>query len=152
MNPHDPEKLERLIHQTLRSLPDRRAPHTLEARVLAALAARVALPWWRQAFTAWPLAARAVFVMISTAAAAGLVFVVMSGSNGLPTVAPTLARLQAPFIELNALGAAISDFCGAMMRSIPPLWLYGSIAVVATLYTALFGLSAAAYRTLYARR
>ena len=38
MPSHDPEKLERLIHQTLRSLPNRRAPHTLEARVLAALA------------------------------------------------------------------------------------------------------------------
>ncbi len=152
MNPHDPEKLERLIHQTLRALPDRRAPHTLEARVLAAVAARMALPWWRQAFTAWPLAARAIFVLVSTAAAAGLVFAVMTGSDGLPTVAPALARLQAPFVQLNAIGAALSDFCGAVMRAIPPLWLYGSLAVMAMLYTALFGLSAAAYRTLYARR
>jgi len=31
-----PEELERIIHQTLRSLPPRRAPHSLESRVLVA--------------------------------------------------------------------------------------------------------------------
>ena len=39
---HDPEKLERAIHETLRALPPRRAPRTLEARVLAELERRAA--------------------------------------------------------------------------------------------------------------
>jgi hypothetical protein len=150
MNPHDPEKLERLIHRTLRSLPDRRAPHTLEARVLAAVTARMALPWWRQAFTAWPLAARAVFLVVSTTAAAGLVLLVMSG--GLPDAAPLVARISAPFAELRALATSVGDFSEIVIRAIPPLWLYGGIAIIATLYTALFGLGAAAYRTLYVQR
>ena len=38
------EKLERAIHQTLRALPPRRAPRSLEDRVFAELARRAALP------------------------------------------------------------------------------------------------------------
>ena len=37
MNANNPQDLEKLIHCTLRSLPDRRAPATLEHRVLAAI-------------------------------------------------------------------------------------------------------------------
>jgi len=150
MNPHDPEKLERLIHRTLRSLPDLRAPHTLEARVLAAVAARAALPWWRQPFPAWPFAARAIFVLLSATVATGLVWLGMSG--GLPDVAQLWARISAPFGELSALAASVANFTEIVTRAIPPLWLYGGIALVATLYTTLFGLGAAAYRTLYVQR
>jgi hypothetical protein len=149
MTPHDPEKLERLIHQTLRSLPDRRAPHTLEGRVMAALATRTALPWWRQSFTSWPGAVRAGFLVLSIAAAAGLVLLGMSGSGGLSTAAPLMARLFAPVAELRAVATSLGDFCAVMIHAIPSLWLYGGLALVAVLYTALFGLSAAAYRTLY---
>jgi hypothetical protein len=46
-NPENNErKLERLIHETLRELPARQAPSSLENRVLAELARRTALPWW----------------------------------------------------------------------------------------------------------
>lgn len=54
-------RLERLLDRTLRGLPVRRAPATLESRVLAELARRAALPWWRRSFVHWPQAARAVF-------------------------------------------------------------------------------------------
>lgn len=48
--PDPEEKLERLIHRTLRDLAPRRAPRTLEARVFAELERRAALPWWRQSY------------------------------------------------------------------------------------------------------
>ena len=44
----NPDNLEQLIDRTLRELPLRRAPRTLETRVLAAIAARQALPWWKR--------------------------------------------------------------------------------------------------------
>jgi hypothetical protein len=40
----------------------------------------------------------------------------------------------------------------AVVGSISPLWLYGGAALVVGMYVALFGLGAAAYRTLYASR
>ena len=66
---HSPEDLEKFIHQTLRALPARRAPHSLESRVRAAIAARAALPWWRQSFARWPLAARVAFFIGSAGVA-----------------------------------------------------------------------------------
>jgi hypothetical protein len=151
---HSPEDLEKLIHQTLRALPARRAPHSLESRVRAAIAARAALPWWRQSFAQWPLAARVAFFVAS----AGLVKValmaavwVMAGfdtaefSNAFST---QLAWWQAA----ASVFAGVGDFCAVLYRSIPPLWLYVGAAFVAVMSAALFGLGATAYRTLYSNR
>jgi len=154
MKPNDDQKLERLIHSTLRGLPPRRAPRTLEARVLAEIERRAAQPWWRKSFANWPLPARAVFVVAS----AGLVKValmavvwVMAGFDA--------ARFRDAFStqfawmeSISAVGRALGDFGSATLNSIPALWLYGGAAIVLALYMALFGLGAAAYRTLYAAR
>jgi hypothetical protein len=149
-----PEDLEKIIHQTLRALPPRRAPHSLEARVRAALEARASLPWWKQSFARWPLAARVAF-FIGSAGVAKLVLMatlwVMAGFDGAQfagAFSTQFGWIQTASAIVNGLG----DFCGALYRSIPPLWLYGGLAFVATMYAALFGLSAAAYRTLYANR
>ena len=43
----------------------------------------------------------------------------------------------------------IVSYTSDTFASIPSLWLYGGVALVATLYAAFFGLGATAYRTLY---
>ena len=151
---HSPEQLEKLIHQTLRSLPAQRAPHSLEARVLAAIEARAALPWWKQSFVRWPLAARVAFFVGSAGVAKlGLMGVVWAMA-GFDRVQFTSAfSTQFTWIQTtSAVVANVGDFFGLLYRSIPPLWLYGGLAFVALMYAALFGLGAAAYRTLYANR
>jgi hypothetical protein len=145
-----PEELEQMIHRTLRSLPDRRAPRSLEGRVMAAIAARAALPWWKQSFARWPLAARAGFLLASLAALAVAVF----GSAAVDTAA-LAARTSLRFTWLGVLkDAAVGtvDFAAIVFHAIPPLWLYGSAAALGALYLTLFGLGATAYRTLYASR
>jgi hypothetical protein len=149
-----PEELEKLLHQTLRSLPDRRAPRSLESRVLAAIEARAARPWWQQSFAQWPVAARSVFILL----AGGIVKLmlmatvwVMAGFNS----EQYSNAFSTQFAWLNRIGAAISgtgDFFVLLWHSIPPLYLYGGLACLGALYLALFGLGAAAYRTLYANR
>jgi len=79
---HSPEDLEKFIHQTLRSLPARRAPHSLEARVRAAIEARAALPWWKQSFAQWPVAARFAFVIASAGLAKLAIMAVVWGMAG----------------------------------------------------------------------
>jgi len=59
----DPSPIENLtlakrVDAELRALPLVRAPAALQARVLAELARRQALPWWRQSFRDWPMAAQ----------------------------------------------------------------------------------------------
>ena len=154
MNSPDPEKLERLIHQTLRDLPAHRAPRSLESRVLAEIGRRAALPWWKQSFAHWPLAARVLFLLAS----AGLVKLALMASvlamAGFDSA--QFADAFAPQVAWLRTGLAIAEgtreFFGAVFRAIPPLWLYGAVAAIGATYAALFGLGAAAYRTLHARR
>lgn len=158
MNPsdHDPreQKLERFIHQTLRELPARRAPGSLEQRVLAELSRRAALPWWRKSFVHWPLAARAAFLVgcigVVKLALMGAVWV-MAGFDTTQyreAFAQQLAWMDSGLVVVHAIGG----FFEIIARNIPPLWLYGGLAFLATMYVALFGLGAAAYKALQAHR
>lgn len=150
MNPHDEQKLERLIQQTLRDLPPRRAPRSLEQRVLAALEQRAALPWWRKGFVYWPPAARAAFVMLAVTVVAGFSWLLTGVDAG-----PVVARLIPTFAWIDGIASIASasrEFVEVVLRSIPSTWLYGGLIAVASLYAALFGLGATAYRLLYAHR
>jgi hypothetical protein len=141
--------LERLLERTLRELPLRRAPLTLESRVLAELARRAALRWWRRSFAHWPQAARAAFVSMCVILA-WLAFAAggwtVSGLRSLHEggVWPMPWARQA--VEVMGIARWLS---GELARAIPPDWIYGGLAAGALLYTALLGLGVAAYRTLY---
>jgi len=149
-----PDELEQFIHRTLRSLPDRHAPATLEARVRAAIEARAAIPWWHKSWSYWPASVRALFVVFCGCLAAVVVVV----GAGLPTTvdpaqvnqafAPLLSRIH----PLISLGRSLGDVVAVFARSIPTWWLYGAAAFVASLYLMLVGVGAAAYRTLWSSR
>ena len=143
------DSLELLLERTLRELPMRRAPLTLESRVLGELQRRAALPWWRRSFAHWPLPARAVFIVIcgalirlaflgGAAAVAGVRSLHESGALSL-----SWAR------EIGVLMASGGNLATLLARTLPATWLYEGIAACAVLYAVLFGLGAAMYRTLY---
>lgn len=134
------------VNRMLRELPRRRAPAALESRVLAELARRAALPWWRLGFAHWPSAARMAFLAACSALVGCTVLGVPWGLSRLPAVHGALLRGMEPAI------AAMSDAAGVtalLLRVIPPLWFYGTMAAAAALYATLFALGAAAYSTLY---
>lgn len=153
-SPDNHEKLERLIHRTLRELPARRAPATLEERVMAEIARRAEQPWWRLGFAHWPVAARVAFLFVS----AGLVTVIWNAtlwaSSGFDAAQFEHAfATQLLWIEnARAVANAVVGFGEIVLRHIPALWLYGGLAIAAALYAAFFGLGAAAYRSLYVQR
>ena len=153
-SPEHHEKLERLIHRTLCELPPRRAPRSLESRVLAELERRAALPWWRKSFAHWPIAARTTFIVLGAGVAVSLVFATIAAQAGFDPATLT-ALFAREFVWMEAgltLAHSLRDFASIVFRSIPPLWLYGGLAFVGSMYVALFGLGAAAYRTLYVNR
>jgi len=138
LNEHD-------IHRVLRSLPDRAAPASLEERVFAEIARRAALPWWRQSFARWPLAARAAFLVVSAVAAAAMIVTFAHLLNIIPDA-----------VETNPLVATVRGFwniargfCTIYLARISALTWTVIFAVVATSYAALFGFGAAAYRYLW---
>jgi hypothetical protein len=151
-SPDHHEKLERALHQTLRALPPRRAPRTLESRVFAELERRAALPWWRQSYAQWPLAARAFFLLSSAGLIKVAIMAVVWVMVGLDSVAFTEAfatKFALVDTVLSLLGDLV-DSCAVLFHRIPSVWLYGAAAFMATMYFTLFGLGAAAYRAFFA--
>jgi len=149
-----PEQLEQLVHTALRSLPDRRAPASLETRVLAALERQAVIPWWHRSWNHWPQSVRVLFVAVCVGAAAVLMFAGLPVQAGLDsaqvqhTFGPALALVD----SLVAAGHWLADLVDLLVRQIPAWWLYGAAAFVAGLYAMLFGLGAAAYRTFWSHR
>jgi hypothetical protein len=147
------ERLERVMTRVLAGQAARRAPATLSDRVMAELARRAALPWWRRGFADWPLAARIALVL----ALGSLLWLVLTLPGGAAAdagaalrgeVASTLAGWSA---ALHALGAVADELRALLSRAVPATWVYGIAAVIAALYASFFGLGAATYKLLQTR-
>ncbi len=151
MTSHHDEKLEQVMTETLRGLPARRAPLSLESRVLGELQRRAVLVWWRRSFAYWPAAARAAFVFLNV----GLVAVTflsgfsnVVGGRSFSDFAAMVMTWMRPFLSV---ASSVGGLTPILLHSIPSVWLYVGAAVAVLLYATLFGLGAAAYRTLYMR-
>jgi hypothetical protein len=122
---HDSErKLEQLLHRTLRELPMRKAPPTLETRVLREIE-RLASPSPSNfSFMSWPLAIRVAFVLLCI----GMAYVITW--------------------SMSWSASKLMD----VLSFIPSDWLVTLSAFAAAMYAALFALGAVAYRTLSIER
>lgn len=149
LNPNEQheQQLERFIDQALRDQPPRRAPVDLESKVLAEIARRAAAPWWRGSFSGWPVAARLLFIVCS----AGFITLVLKASAMIIDPINPGARSAALFADVAWIPSLFMTI-GTVFRDLPSLWVYGGVAILGALYLTLFGVSAAAYRTLYAPR
>jgi hypothetical protein len=145
-----PEQLEKFVHHELRALPPRRAPRSLESRVLAAIEHQSAVAWYHKSWAYWPTAVRAAFLGFATALSgiAIAAFYFMSQGAEAETLAAAAGERFAGVAALFHVFRWITTYASETISSIPPLWLYGGLAVVAGLYATFFGLGAAAYRAL----
>ena len=146
----DERQLERSIGTLLSKQPLRQAPSTLEARVLRELALRASQPWWLQGFSRWPWAARALFLPLGL----GLVQLSFVATGRLSALWPALqssapgSTAQSGLQLLSNLSQAVQTLANMVTRQISPVWIYGGAGLALLLYAALFGLGAAAFRTL----
>jgi len=72
MNPNHDPTLEARITRELKSLSDLPAPAGLAGRVLRAIEARQSAPWYRRAWTTWPLGLQIASVLVLAAGFAGI--------------------------------------------------------------------------------
>ena len=153
MNP-PPGKLEKAIHETLRSLPLRKAPSGLEARVLAEIARRDALPWWYRSWTYWPTTVRWVFLAVSAGVCATMIIgcVALLHSTSLGIFGPVLVQATQTWSGMATAFRATLGVGGELFGMIPHLWLYGGVAAITLLYATVFLVGATAYRTLWQTR
>ncbi len=126
----NPEDLERLTHRELQRLPSPRAPHTLLPRVMAAVEASRARPWYARAWFTWPVGWQVASVVMLGLLIAGAVLL---GPRLQAAASSMIAALQvfaagasdtAP-IETTANGARI------LWRTLlAPLATYALVVVV----------------------
>jgi hypothetical protein len=135
-------ELERQLTRALQEQPLRRAPSTLERRVLAQIASEGATARWRRGFTHWPVAARVAFL----AASAGVVKLAFMITMWLssPLSSPALPfDLPSQVAWVQTLFVAIAS----VVRTVPSLWIHAGVAILLVMYAAVFGIGASAYRT-----
>ncbi|HEY1847792.1 MAG TPA: hypothetical protein VGG37_01240 [Opitutaceae bacterium] len=150
MNQHQDDKLEAVVHRILRSVPERKAPAGLERRVMAEIARRAALPWWRKSFAHWPGIVRALFLALGGVAAVAVVFALylLAHTTGAGRISQGLSGLYAWVLVGRDVTAAASMRLRAFAASLPPVLLYGGAATIAICYASVGVLAAAAFRAL----
>ena len=83
----DPADLERLTDRELRRLPTPSAPRHLLPRIMAAVEAAAARPWYQRAWLSWPLGWQLV-------SAATLAAIVIGGATLLPQLSAAVSALS----------------------------------------------------------
>lgn len=147
MNPTPEQELERLVDEALRRLPPRRAPATLAPRVLAAIAARQHVPWYRQPWSQWPRALQTAFFVFAAALVGGL----YAGAWRLSHVEVTPPGWLRPFIAVaDALGILLKSLLAAM-ETLSPWLLWGALGVVGVSCLTTLGLGTALVRLTHPR-
>jgi hypothetical protein len=145
--PDRDEALEQFIDRTLRDLPQRRAPDELMSRVLASIEQRATTAWWRRTFDGWPAAAQCAFLFVATGLATLAVY-----ASALVPMRLDFSSLRIDSSSAAVLFKALTTLQSSFIGSLPPLWIYGALAIVVALYVTALGIGAIAYRTLYAGR
>ena len=135
-------ELERQLTRALQEQPLRRAPSTLERRVLAQIASEGATARWRRGFTHWPVAARVAFLAASVGVVKLAFMITMWLSS--PLVSPALPfDLPSQVSWVQTLFVAIAS----VVRTVPSLWIHAGVVILLVMYAAVFGIGASAYRT-----
>jgi hypothetical protein len=150
-----PEQLEAQIHGLLRDQPPRRAPVSLESRVLAEIARRQALPWWRKSYADWPAPVQIAFLVLSVGVALLAGLVAMQAFSGGTIEAAISVALRPVFEGLTAFrtaGTALLDLVRGWIPAIPTVWVYAALGAAALGYATLVGIGATAYRVLWQHR
>jgi hypothetical protein len=148
-NPHD--KLEASIDRVLRSVPQHRSPVGFEARVLAEIARRQALPWWRQSYRSWPVAMRAAF-FFGSAVAAGLAVSTLVLLFRAQPLADLAVGSVAWLREISSGLGYLAGIARSAASSIPTLYYYAPAGIFTAVYAVLGAVGATTYRLLHPAR
>lgn len=119
--------------------------------MLAEIERRLARPWWRMSYGHWPAPVRLLFLI----ACAALIALVVRASGWVISDVESRALTDLSLSSMAPAATSVSatiTAASSLVRIIPPLWIYCGLGLVAVMYTMLFGIGAAAYRTLYVDR
>lgn len=149
MKPKQNDPLESWASQTLRQLPDRRAPAGLRRRVMAEIQRRQAAPWYTRPWMEWNLAAK----LASATALPALGFVawdrVLPAARDAIFSASVTREAATTFQTASAVGDAAASIGRAGWLTLShahPMILAGVAGVFALAWFSTLGLGTAAWR------
>ncbi len=154
MNSEYEKRLEAEIDAVLEGLPDRPAPRTLLPRVMAAIEARAALPWYRQSWQTWPASIRVVCLVVLISVFGGIC---LAGWK-LPQADAYASTVREVGRWLSTLGAVwdlFSTLLNAvvlMVKQLPGPLITGCVVALALAYALCIALGAAWMRLAFPRR
>ena len=154
MNSDYEKQLESEVDRQLKALPPLVAPATLVARVLAVIENRAVLPWYRQSWPVWPLALRAVSLLILLGGFGALCFAGWEVSQA-PSVLAAGHRIAGWFSGMNTVWNAMNALGGAVVvvaKHLGTGFIIGCLAAVALGYALCLGLGTVYVRLAFARR
>jgi hypothetical protein len=150
MLPED-KQLEIEIDRELKALPQLSAPVTLLAKVMAAIAARLELPWYRRAWQTWPNNLRWSSLALLLISFGAICYAGWGISH--TAVAPLSQEVSAKFAGVAALWGALNDVLSVIYVSVRNLGTGTLIGICAALllgYAMFLALGAVYFRIAFA--
>jgi len=154
MNRPDHNPLEAEVDSLLKSLPELTAPGHLLPQVLARLATRSTLPWYRQPWLAWPVLLRAfalAFLLASFGALCVACFQLTRAAgfaNAVNEIAQTFSWVGSLWNVLSALVSAVA----LTIKHFGTWFIAGCCFAGALGYAICVGLGTACVRLAYAKK
>ena len=140
-------ELEKFIHQQLVKLPEREAPADLAASVMMAIAARRALPWWKQPFTAWPRSRQVMLFAALAAGFAGALWLAWQPAESLRAGVPgAIAERASAWAWIVRAVETLGNAAILIVRSLPWHWFVAIGVVLVMLYAACVATGVALWR------
>ena len=153
MNPDYENQLERQIDRALKELPPLRAPASLSPRVLRAIAARKARPWYRLSWQEWPAPLQAAAMILLVAMFGSLCFAAWQLTRAAG-YANAMEELRQTFSGLSVIWNTIQVLFGAIVLIVKKLgsgFMIGCLAAMGLAYAMCVGLGTMFVRFVYAR-
>ena len=154
MNPEHEKKLESIIDRELKGLPELTAPETLSRRVMASLARRASVPWYRSPWQNWPahlrIPAFALLVVFFGALCFGAWKLPHTefATAGATKVSGSLSSLISLWNALNAVAAAFV----LAFKQLGTVLIAAILGGIALAWVMCIGLGTACVRLAWARR
>ena len=154
MKPDTQHELENQIDRVLKRLPEVSAPRTLMPRVMAAVRARAALPWYRQSWQAWPMPLQVATIFVLVASFGGFFFATweLSRAAGFAAVRQEIGGMFSGVAVIgNVLGVLISAL-RLVVEKLGTAFIIGCLAAAALAYSIFIGLGTVYLRLAFSQR
>jgi hypothetical protein len=155
LHPQWNDALEAKANLELRPLPHLKAPATLLPRVMAAIQARQALPWYRRPWQAWPRKIQCLLGPLMTIFPVLAFYLSRIGWNNLATSGVAL-EVDQKLSLLSLAGSTIDTLANAFWHAGRALMgqpiLLAGIIVSVLMYLACIGIGTACFRVILNQR